>query len=744
MKSPTHQAAEAYAKRGIAVFPIVAADTFKRPATDHGLLDATTDLTKISAWWSSRPDFNVGIPTGAAATFVVVDVDGPEGAASLAAMEAEHGALPETPEQTTARGRHICFAYDPERPIRNSASRHPRYGADPRAKIDVRGDGGYIVAAPSKHASGAVYAWHAERRPSKMPFAAMPEWLRAILEWKPSQAPKLAVVPSAPRAPVQPGSKLISAYGEAALRDECHKITTSTPGNQEVTLNTSAFVIGSLVGGGEITESIARAALVDAAMAIARDWTVTDISEKVERAMSAGMLSPRSAPEPTRTARPQRPAPAAITTQQAETATIVDIRQPDKGYGADDAWERELIRKDDGGSIANKYKNALILLINHPDLRGVFGFNMFSRSVVICRRPHWDEDDGTEWEQRSLTDRDVAWATAWLETKGVSKPTATIHGACETAAYANPFNPAADWLCDLKWDGSQRLSGWLTHYMGADPSPYVSAVGRKWLIGAVARVLSPGCKMDTMLILEGHQGLGKSKALKILGTFGRASYFTDEISDIGSKDAAMQLQGVVIVELAELSGLEKDVNALKAWLTRTTDRYRPPYGRALIEAPRQCILGGSYNPDGGGYMRDSTGARRFWPVLVKSCDHESLAKDQPQLWAEAVAAYRNKESWWLDDDEVIAESQVEQDNRYEDDAWSATIDEHIARLAQVTTASIMGEACLSLPSAHRNQSTASRIAKHLKRRGWSRTKRYDHALKTSAWVFVKPNTDGIF
>jgi hypothetical protein len=312
-RSPPHRAALAYAAKGIAVFPIIAAGTYKQPATEHGLKDATTAVEQINAWWTDQPAYNIGIATGAAATFDVVDVDGPEGAASLAALEGKHGPLPETPEQTTARGRHICFAHDPERPIKNSQSRHIRmvekHGPDPRAKIDVRGSGGYIVAAPSRHASGVNYAWHADRRPSKLAFAPMPEWLRAVLEWKP---PKLAAVPVPPagprpdRAPAPAGGKLITPYGERALRDECDKIRTAQPGTQENTLNTSAFVVGTLVGGGEISETVARAALVDAGMAIARDWTLTDVAQKVERALTQGQAQPRSAPEASRPAPPQR------------------------------------------------------------------------------------------------------------------------------------------------------------------------------------------------------------------------------------------------------------------------------------------------------------------------------------------------------------------------------------------------------------------------------------------------------
>jgi hypothetical protein len=300
-KSRLHGLAEQYAGRGIPVFPIDETGDAKRPATKHGLLDATTDLEKIANWWGAHPARNIGIPTGAPAGFWVLDVDGPEGAASLAALEAEHGALPETPEQTTARGRHICFKHDADRPMRNSTSRHPRHGFDPRAKIDVRGDGGYIVAAPSKHATGFTYAWHVERKPSKVPFAVAPEWLREILEWKASKAaaPELTVVPAMPAAAPRGkrGSKLITPYGEAALRDECAKIETSVPGTQETTLNTCAFTIGTLVGGGEITESIARSALVDSGMKIARDWSLEDVCQKVERALSAGIAKPRAASE---------------------------------------------------------------------------------------------------------------------------------------------------------------------------------------------------------------------------------------------------------------------------------------------------------------------------------------------------------------------------------------------------------------------------------------------------------------
>ena len=125
----------------------------------------------------------------------------------------------------------------------------------------------------------------------------------------------------------------------------------------------------------------------------------------------------------------------------------------------------------------------------------------------------------------------------------------------------------------------------------------------------VARIFSPGAKADSCLILEGEQGTKKSTALKTLVQ----PWFTDEIAELGSKDAALQTRGVWIIEIAELDSMNRsEAGKIKEFMSRTTDRFRPPYGRRLIESPRQCIFAGSVNHTN--YLRDETGARRFWPV----------------------------------------------------------------------------------------------------------------------------------
>ena len=207
-------------------------------------------------------------------------------------------------------------------------------------------------------------------------------------------------------------------------------------------------------------------------------------------------------------------------------------------------------------------------------------------------------------------------------------------------------------------------------YLGAEDTPLNRAFGSRWMISAVARIMQPGAKVDHMLILEGPQGAKKSSALKALAG---AEWFTDELAEIGSKDAAQQMRGIWIIEIAELDAISRaEVSRIKAFLTRTTDRYRPPYERYVVEVPRQCVFAGSVNPET--YLRDETGNRRFWPVRCGRIDLDALRRDRDQLWAEAVARYRDGAIWWLDEPELIADAKTEQDQRYQADAWDARID----------------------------------------------------------------------
>lgn len=729
--------ARRYAEMGIAVFPCAVRS--KVPALSkeeggHGCLDATTDAETIDRWWRRNPDWNIGIACGEKSGIWVLDVDGPGGEATLAALIEQHGPLPETPEQTTGKGRHIVFRWS-----EGIGNRGGTLGVREFKKkspgLDVRGEGGYIVGAPSVHPSGGQYKWHPTRRPSSLPFAEAPAWLLEMIV-RPAPADGSEAAPRLERAPE---AGRASKYGEKALGEECRTISAAAPGTQDNTLVERAFVIGQLVGGGEIEQGYAQSALVHAGLAMRASrepWTRPVVEDKVRRALQAGMLEPRKAPplvRPVRVRVPvEGPVPQARTTEQQAPATVTPIRGPRQSVSAEDAWKVDLLLKDDVTLEPKRVRNGVLLLANEPEMRGVFAWNAFAGKTVVARRPPWEEPDGTDWEERALTDADEVKALMWLEGRGVHLPLPVVSASVATAAREAAFNPVEEFFDGLEWDRKARLDTWLSYYLGVADAPFARAVGAKWLIGAVARVYRPGCKMDCVLILEGAQGIGKSTALRTLGTLGGKNYFTDEIHDIGSKDAAMQLQGVLIVEMGELHQLDSaHQRALNAWITRTVDRYRPPYGRQIIEAPRQCVLSGSINPVGNGYLNDPTGARRFWPVTCTAVDIDALVRDREQLWAEAVARFKAGESWWLDA-EQIPHAQAEQEARYEIDPLADRINGMLRAEMEIRSSDIMDK--LEIPAHQQSPQMQRRITKHMRSVGWHSKQIKRDGINSRWWV----------
>ena len=226
---------------------------------------------------------------------------------------------------------------------------------------------------------------------------------------------------------------------------------------------------------------------------------------------------------------------------------------------------------------------------------------------------------------RPWSDSDDVRAAEWLQRREINVAPMVVSRSVNAVAREITVHPVRDYLGALAWDGMPRLETWPCRYLGAEDTAFNRTVGALWLISAVARIFRPGVKADHMLVLEGPQGAKKSTALKILA--GEA-WFTDELPDLGSKDAAMHMHGVWIIEMAELDAIGKaEVSRIKAFLTRTTDRYRPPYGRYTIEVPRQCVFAGTVNPDT--YLRDETGNRRFWPVRCGTIDIDG-ARPRPR------------------------------------------------------------------------------------------------------------------
>lgn len=378
-----------------------------------------------------------------------------------------------------------------------------------------------------------------------------------------------------------------------------------------------------------------------------------------------------------------------------------------------ESW-RDLLLLNLNGTVKPVLANAITALRGAPEWAGVLAYNEFAHFTVLQKPPPWMKSEAAlplDW-----CPNDDILATEWLHHQGIFVSVETTGQAVESVARERPFHPVRTYLKQLVWDGTARLQSWLADYLGVDPSPYAAAVGSRWMISAVVRVFEPGCKADCCLILEGEQGIRKSTALRALAQ----PWFTDEIADLGSKDAALQTRGVWVIEIAELDSMSRsDVGKIKAFMSRATDRFRPPYGKRPIESPRQCVFAGSVNH--GTYLRDETGGRRFWPAECKApaIDVEALSEARDQLWAEATALYFDGKPWWLDSVELNRKAAEEQAERYEGDPWDELILAWAANRESVSIADVLG-ICLEKKKDMWTQWDRNRVARCLRANGWQR------------------------
>jgi predicted P-loop ATPase len=390
----------------------------------------------------------------------------------------------------------------------------------------------------------------------------------------------------------------------------------------------------------------------------------------------------------------------------AATVTENPAPQPDNALADLD------LMPDRHGRPAGNLVNALHVLRRAPQWTGVLAYDEFGTAVVTRRAPPWGGGAHQQW-----TDQDDTRGCEWFQQHGISVSIGTVGRAVETVAREALVHPVREYLSNLKWDGNPRIETWLTRYLGVDDTPYSRAVGSRFLILGMARIFQPSCQADHVLILEGAQGIGKSSALRILAD----PWFTDRVADLGTRDAAIGLVGVMLAEVAELDALTRASNtAIKSFIARRSDHFRPPYGRRAIKQPRQCVFAGTYNPDGdGGYLKEPTGARRFWPVACGAIRLDLLARDRDQLWAEAVVRYRQGHRWWLDSPELVALASAEQRLRFPVDPWSDKVGTWLVGRSDIGVGEVLTEA-LGIAAASHSHTAENRVVKILKDAGFAR------------------------
>ncbi len=294
------------------------------------------------------------------------------------------------------------------------------------------------------------------------------------------------------------------------------------------------------------------------------------------------------------------------------------------------------------------------------------------------------------------------------------------------------FHPVRDYLDGLTWDGVKRLSGFLPEYAGAEDSEYTRAVGRLVLVAAVRRIRHPGCKFDEMMILESKQGTNKSTGLRVLAV--RDEWFNDDLP-LGD-DTKRQMEAMAgkwINEAGELKGMGKgDVAALKSMLSRSTDRARLAYGRKTTVMLRQSVIIGTTN-EVTGYLKDTSGNRRFWPVLVAGFDLDKLRRDRDQLWAEAVQAEAGGESIRLDP-KLYKAAGEQQDERRVEDPFIMLLTQGLGAL----TGKLKITDCyrvVGIEPGDANQDQMTRLGAAVRELGWERKQRRFGA--DPEWAYVK-------
>ena len=259
-----------------------------------------------------------------------------------------------------------------------------------------------------------------------------------------------------------------------------------------------------------------------------------------------------------------------------------------------------------------------------------------------------------------LQDKDILVAAYHLERRynwAKSPPsTRVVYDAIQLAAWERRYHPVKEYLAGLKWDGEARASRLFSRYLGSADSLLRRAQSRAFLVGAVARIMSPGCKLDTMPVLVAPQGFGKSTAIKLLAV--QDDWFQDTPMDLRSKDCYEVIQGAWMVEIAEMESImSSSPKQVKAFLSSQVDTFRPAYGRCKVHRPRQGVMIGTSNDL---QLADTTGNRRYWPIVLEHRpDWKGIEEDRDQLWGEAVALWTAGQAWHLTGDSITKEAEEE-------------------------------------------------------------------------------------
>ncbi len=610
-----------------------------------GILSPQQGFDAFLGVWNENPHgVNIGIRTGKVSGIWALDLDEGVDKSGVASLErwlkektlSYEGDLNSTLiAKTGGGGYHYIFDYPEGLDKIPTVAPHPEMGPN----VDIKGDGGYIIVHPAMHRSGNMYNW-------ATPIGTD----RTVLKLAPE------VIITAVRKRQRVVGSVAAAYTPDLMELKLYAEDLANKKKSDIQKKVGKNMKEALAGNAIADEGGGHDCYRDIMFWIAKRWkrsSPEEIVQYFEESVKARFADRADA--------------------STDMSNLVDSMQSALEKHAEEAtqWAAQVAINSEGRVVAND-ANMLLFFRNHEAWQGVFGYDRRLNKPVYLKRPPLvrsvDELDMSS---------DKSETALWFQTRGDMSgrfAQTDYSSAIMSASKDKMFDPLVDMLEELKgkWDGHPRLSTHLQRVAGVVDDRWSRLVFRKFMISGVARIMDPGCKVDTMFILEGDQGFKKSTFFSTLLPNDR--YFSDGVSKVKTDIETIRLihSGPLIFELGELSGLRKqEVDEIKAFLSTKVDLLRPLY-EAPRQAKRRCIFVGSTNLND--YLRDATGGRRFWPVIVtRVIDIKTVIAERAQLWAEALVAYEAGEEWWLESAEDIALAKVEQDRRFEEDIWTPKV-----------------------------------------------------------------------
>jgi predicted P-loop ATPase len=445
----------------------------------------------------------------------------------------------------------------------------------------------------------------------------------------------------------------------------------------------------------------------DVADAIADGWT----AEQVKAFVLDQLRPPTALPETEKSISTAKPAYA----EEGGEAT---------------PWREHVFWKD--GRLRECRENVFQLLQHIPAWQGCLAMDEFANVIRVRRDTPIGQKAGEVWDE----DQDFRlglWMAQALRL--FIKSSSVISEGVRATAKANAYHPVREWLDGLRWDGIPRLEDWLEDYAGVVKTEYTSLVGKLFLIGMVARIYRPGCKMDTALIMEGLQGEGKSTIARALA----GEWFSDTTFVMGDKDSFIGLRGKWAYELAELDSFNRSESTrAKAFISSSTDSYRAPYDRVSKDHPRQCVFIGTTNQYE--YFKDSSGNRRYWPVLCTGELNAAGLRDmREQIFAEAVQLFNQGAQWWPTKEQQNVLISPQQEERELHDVWEIAIHEWLdadKTRDRVTALDILcGALKMEVSKIDGARQSAMRVGVCMRKLGWRKERNTKGARE---WVYVRP------